>query len=385
MASKFNTPPGWPPPPPGWTPPPGWQPDPSWPAPPADWQFWVTVSEPADGPPPTEPSPAAAQQSPSSAATPEPLPTDSPASGGGTTPPPNGKKRRWKWIAGGLAAVVVIVLAGVFGTTKDTKPKAKASSTPSATASSTTTTTTPSRATHSSTTTPSPTTHSSTRTPSPTTHSPTKSKAPATTTTPHSSTTVPHPAAAAPPPAIAPITLSGSGQQVSGKFTVAGGLTEFTSSCNGCTANFAVQLLDATGNEVDLLANTIGAYTGTTAEGLPAGEYQLNVTSDTAWSIVVSQPRSIRPAALPQAYNGKGDSVVGPFDANGPFKVDGTNSGQANFAVKVINADGEDVDLVFNEIGNFTGSNVAQTTFTSGPYYLVITSDGTWRLALSNP
>jgi len=37
---QFNTPPGWPEPPPGWTPPPGWQPNPAWPPAPAGWQFW---------------------------------------------------------------------------------------------------------------------------------------------------------------------------------------------------------------------------------------------------------------------------------------------------------------------------------------------------------
>lgn len=39
--TRFNPPPGWPPPPAGWVAPPGWQPDPSWPAPPAGWQLWV--------------------------------------------------------------------------------------------------------------------------------------------------------------------------------------------------------------------------------------------------------------------------------------------------------------------------------------------------------
>lgn len=55
---KFNSPPGWPQPPAGWTPPPGWNPDPSWPAPPPGWQLWI----PDDGIPDAE-----AQQSRDSA------------------------------------------------------------------------------------------------------------------------------------------------------------------------------------------------------------------------------------------------------------------------------------------------------------------------------
>ena len=38
---RFNAPPGWPDPPPGWTPPPGWQPNPAWPPAPPGWQFWL--------------------------------------------------------------------------------------------------------------------------------------------------------------------------------------------------------------------------------------------------------------------------------------------------------------------------------------------------------
>ncbi len=41
MAARFNPPPNWPAPPPGWTPPPGWRPDPTWGPPPHGWQLWV--------------------------------------------------------------------------------------------------------------------------------------------------------------------------------------------------------------------------------------------------------------------------------------------------------------------------------------------------------
>jgi hypothetical protein len=39
MTQGFNTPPGWPPVPEGWSPPAGWQPDPAWPPAPAGWDF----------------------------------------------------------------------------------------------------------------------------------------------------------------------------------------------------------------------------------------------------------------------------------------------------------------------------------------------------------
>lgn len=54
----FNSPPGWPVPPEGWTPPPGWNPDPSWPKPPPGWQLWPPQDEPLTREEPSAPAPA---------------------------------------------------------------------------------------------------------------------------------------------------------------------------------------------------------------------------------------------------------------------------------------------------------------------------------------
>jgi hypothetical protein len=65
MGLRFNPPPGWPPPPPGFVPPPGWQPDPSWPPPPPGWQLWVPdETEPAPAPMPPVPGPMPAADGP---------------------------------------------------------------------------------------------------------------------------------------------------------------------------------------------------------------------------------------------------------------------------------------------------------------------------------
>jgi hypothetical protein len=55
---RYNPPPGWPPPPPGFKPRPGWQPDPSWGPPPPGWQLWVSDDEPAAQGWPSQPSPS---------------------------------------------------------------------------------------------------------------------------------------------------------------------------------------------------------------------------------------------------------------------------------------------------------------------------------------
>lgn len=41
MPYRFNPPPGWPLPSPGWQPGPNWRPDVSWPTPPVGWSFWI--------------------------------------------------------------------------------------------------------------------------------------------------------------------------------------------------------------------------------------------------------------------------------------------------------------------------------------------------------
>lgn len=61
---KFNTPPGWPPPPAGWVPDATWRPDPSWPPAPPGWNFWLPDDTPSLSASPAAPEPAAAETPP---------------------------------------------------------------------------------------------------------------------------------------------------------------------------------------------------------------------------------------------------------------------------------------------------------------------------------
>ncbi|HLG72668.1 MAG TPA: hypothetical protein VK009_19795 [Chloroflexota bacterium] len=66
-----------------------------------------------------------------------------------------------------------------------------------------------------------------------------------------------------------------------------GGLVTFAMTHDG-KSNFAVTFNDASDNEMDLLANVIGPFNGSQAEGVPApGVYLLNVEADGNWSISV--------------------------------------------------------------------------------------------------
>ena len=65
MGMRFNTPPGWPPAPPGFAPAPGWKPDPAWPPAPTGWNFWIPdTEEPAHANAVPLPDPSADQRTP---------------------------------------------------------------------------------------------------------------------------------------------------------------------------------------------------------------------------------------------------------------------------------------------------------------------------------
>lgn len=125
MAARFNTPPGWPPAPEGWTPPPGWAPDPSWPPAPEGWQFWVEDAAAGSEPTaPTVPTAPAAQDTtvlPVQGQAPGQMPGSVPYaeySHAGSTQdlyPQSGgdnKKNKLVWI---IPVAVVAVLGLVFG------------------------------------------------------------------------------------------------------------------------------------------------------------------------------------------------------------------------------------------------------------------------------
>jgi len=98
MAFRFNPPPGWPIPQPGWAPPHGWQPDPSWPPPPPGWNLWVDDA-PAVGPPQVTAAQAGWAQSfpPAAPHGFPPVPQ--------VVPFPRAVPSFWKWAVGGAAAV----------------------------------------------------------------------------------------------------------------------------------------------------------------------------------------------------------------------------------------------------------------------------------------
>lgn len=82
-----------------------------------------------------------------------------------------------------------------------------------------------------------------------------------------------------------PQSYSGSGPDVVGPLTL-DGLTRVTMKYKG-NSNFIVYLMTSEGRTVDLLANEIGSFSGSTALPGDGGTYWLTVDADGSWSVKV--------------------------------------------------------------------------------------------------
>lgn len=139
------------------------------------------------------------------------------------------------------------------------------------------------------------------------------------------------------------------------------------------SANFSVQVLDAQNQPtLDLLVNTIGAYTGITAYGLNgdmgAPGVALKITADGPWSIDVG-PIGYS-AELPAA--GAGDDVF--LYAGGAANVAFSYDGPGNFTVLEYTDGGVGMGVLVNEIGAYTGT----VPISGGPSVIRVGAVGTW-------
>ena len=181
----------------------------------------------------------------------------------------------------------------------------------------------------------------------------------------------------------APISFSGVGQEASQKFTLDEGLSIFAMKHSG-SSNFIVWLLDSNGNNVDLLANVVGDFDGSKAVGISKpGDYILNIDADGPWTVDISQPRPQTAQSVPISFSGKGQQVSQFITLNpGLTRFEMTHDGESNFIVWLLDSNGNNVDLLVNEVGAFDGSKATGIKY-SGIYCLNIAADGNWKIDVS--
>lgn len=173
---------------------------------------------------------------------------------------------------------------------------------------------------------------------------------------------------------------SGSGQQVTDRFELDGGIAVFSLTHNG-GSNFIVELLDTSGNTVELLVNHIGAFDGSVAVAIPAGaEYLLDINADGNWTVAVDQSIPDSVDSAPIEFSGTGDKATEFFGiGEGLATFEMSHSGSSNFIVELKDLSGNTVDLLVNEIGAFDGSTASRID-RSGIYILNVTADDDWSI-----
>ena len=140
----------------------------------------------------------------------------------------------------------------------------------------------------------------------------------------------------------------------------------------GNDGNFAVTSYKD-GKYQDLLVNEIGDYTGTVLID-ETGSYQLEVQCDSGnWSIsasnlVINEKTS---------FSGTGDAVTGiTSHCGGSWKF--THTGSDNFAVVEYGVNYGYLELLVNEIGNYSGS--VMTSDEDEAVFFKISADGAWTI-----
>ena len=215
------------------------------------------------------------------------------------------------------------------------------------------------------------------------TPSPTATPIPKTTPTPEAPTATPTPEPTSiPTPTPEPITLSGTGQEATSKFSLETGLSIFRMTHDG-DSNFAVWLLDGEGEKIELLVNEIGRFDGSKAVGIKnIGDYILDISADGRWTITIEQPRPSNAPPVPKTLKGKGQQASEVFYLDkGLARFEMTHDGDSNFAVWLLDDEGDKVELLVNEIGEFDGSK-AVSIRNSGIYLLDISADGNWEISI---
>lgn len=148
-------------------------------------------------------------------------------------------------------------------------------------------------------------------------------------------------------------------------------------------SNFAIWLLDETGDRIELLVNEIGDFNGSTVIGIDdAGSYLLDISADGNWNVTIEQPRNVSGASPPLNMSGRGQSVSQFLSLQGGLtRFEMTHDGDSNFIIWLYEDDGSRVDLLVNEIGEFNGSTAIGVD--EGIYILDISADGNWKINIS--
>jgi hypothetical protein len=194
--------------------------------------------------------------------------------------------------------------------------------------------------------------------------------------TPTPTPTVP---VAPPVPDVSSQDFSGMGDQVV-PLSVAALRPALVSVMGVGSSNLIVWAVDSAGTKYQLLVNEIGNYSGTVLMNMPTtgSIYGFEVTaSGMSWTIQV-RPLSSAASWTSGSTTGTGSTVLSVGSVSTLTTLALSHVGTSNFIVWAYDANGRRIDLLVNEIGNYSGSVLMPLA----TRYLGITADGgSWSAA----
>ena len=192
-----------------------------------------------------------------------------------------------------------------------------------------------------------------------------------------SATSVPAPPPIQLVPALAPYTVTGDANFVTGLFTTERSLIHInvngTADDCGKRAYFLVWVLDNQGNRLALWVNEVGTFAGDRYYLLPPGDHALESRSGNCghWALSVGQPGTTD--AAPQDAAATGQHQPPCFRMEGTAQLSFHTLGKGNFVVRLLDYAGTQSRMLVNAIGDYNGTVPVQTP--AGTYCLDVDVD----------
>ncbi|HEV3365141.1 MAG TPA: hypothetical protein VG795_13555, partial [Acidimicrobiia bacterium] len=123
-------------------------------------------------------------------------------------------------------------------------------------------------------------------------------------------------------------------------------------------------------------------FSGSMQIGVPQGNYVMDVTGGN-WKVVVEQPLYGSGTPVPTHFSGRGETATAPMlvRTQSLVRFHMQHDGPSNFAIWLLDADGNREDLLVNEIGPFTGTK--GIPLAPGVYVMHVMADGNWSVGIS--
>lgn len=145
--------------------------------------------------------------------------------------------------------------------------------------------------------------------------------------------------------------------------------------------NFVVRNYGAAGNKIDLLINTIGAYSGYQMIDIFDDDHtvRFEVTASGPWEIQILPISAVRRAAVPGIIQGIGDDVVILDRITGVTDLFKADASQATRNFIVHGLAGSKYYLLFNEIAPYTGTKVSE----GDTVVIQVKATGSWLIEVT--